>query len=141
MSNYGNHITVLLSFSKPFFLQQDEIQAYGIDIEGPVPDDHDDGSNAVEVPITSNPLESNHYQQMCAAIDPLRPSDSYGIDIYMEVSKHMQLQDETFHCQNLYLFLNCKFDNLNKLQSNHQNNLLNIITKMIAIKAIIDFLE
>lgn len=53
----------------------------------------------------------------------------------------MQLQDETFHCQNLYLFLNCKFDNLNKLQSNHQNNLLNIITKMIAIKAIIDFLE
>lgn len=85
MSNYGNHITVLLSFSKPFFLQQDEIQAYGIDIEGPVPDDHDDGSNAVEVPITSNPLEPNHYQQMCAAIDPLRPSDSYGIDIYMEV--------------------------------------------------------
>ena len=26
----------------------------------------------------------DHYQEMCARIDPLRPSDSYGIDIFVE---------------------------------------------------------
>lgn len=64
---------------------KDEIQAYGIDKDGPVPDDHGDDINVVEVPNTLNPLQQTHYQEMLAAIDPLRPSDCHGIDIYMEV--------------------------------------------------------
>ena len=64
---------------------KDEIQAYGIDIHGPLPIDHGDDVNVVDVPNTLNPLEQSHYQEMCAAIDPLRPSDCHGIDIYMEV--------------------------------------------------------
>lgn len=64
---------------------KDEIQAYGIDIDGPVRDDHGDDINVVEVPNTLNPLQQTHYQEMLAAIDPLRPSDCHGIDIYMEV--------------------------------------------------------
>ena len=27
-----------------------------------------------------------HYQEMCAMIDPLRPSDSYGIDIFVQTT-------------------------------------------------------
>ena len=67
------------------FLFQDEIQAYGIDLDGPLPDDHSDDGNLVEIPRTLIPLETTDYQEMCAAIDPLKPSDSYGIDIYMDV--------------------------------------------------------
>ena len=33
---------------------KDEIQAYGIDIDGPVPDDHGDDINVEEVPNTLN---------------------------------------------------------------------------------------
>lgn len=75
-------LLLFICISFPF---QDEIQAYGIDFDGPLPDDHADDGNLVEVPRTLIPLEPTDYQEMCAAIDPLRLSDSYGIDIYMEV--------------------------------------------------------
>ncbi|XP_068704543.1 uncharacterized protein [Montipora foliosa] len=66
-------------------LSRDEIQEYRIHIDGPFPDDHGDDTSVVEVPSTLNPLEQIHYRRMCTAIDPLRPSDCHGIDIYMEV--------------------------------------------------------
>lgn len=59
------------------------MQAYGIDFDGPFPDDHADHGNLVEIPRRSIPLGPTDYQEVCTAIDPLRPSDSYGIDIYM----------------------------------------------------------
>lgn len=75
---------------------KDEIQAYGIDIDGPVPDDHGDDINVVEVPNTLNPLQQTHYQEMLAAIDPLRPSDCHGtcghmithIDLICTLNQH-----------------------------------------------------
>lgn len=71
------------------------MQAYGIDFDGPLPDDHTDDGNLVEIPRTSIPLEPTDYQEMCAAIDPLRPSDSYGIDIYMEVMSFITAREAT----------------------------------------------
>ena len=61
-----------------------DIEAHGIDLEGPAPDDCVDGDSIVEIPNTLNPIGMDHYQEMCARIDPLRPSDSYGIDIFVE---------------------------------------------------------
>ena len=57
-----------------------------IDLEGPAPDDCVDGDSIVEIPNILNPIAMgmDHYQEMCATIDPLRPSDSYGIDIFVE---------------------------------------------------------
>ena len=57
---------------------------YGIDLEGPAPDDCVGGDSILEIPNTLNPVGMDHYKEMCARIDPLRPSDSYGIDIFVE---------------------------------------------------------
>lgn len=38
----------------------------------------------VEVPDTGCPLPLEQYQELVNRIDPLRESDSYGIDIYLE---------------------------------------------------------
>lgn len=61
-----------------------EINGYGIDWDGPLPEEEPDCS-VVTVPETPCPLEQDHYQELCALIDPLRHSNSYGIDILTEV--------------------------------------------------------
>lgn len=38
----------------------------------------------MEVPETGCPLSPEQYQELLISIDPLRESESYGIDIYME---------------------------------------------------------
>lgn len=63
---------------------QQEINGYGIDWDGPLPEEEPDCS-VVTVPETPCPLEQDHYQELCALIDPLRHSNSYGIDILTEV--------------------------------------------------------
>ncbi|KAK2564474.1 hypothetical protein P5673_011916 [Acropora cervicornis] len=79
----GTELTAAREIYKP--RTEDEIRAYGIDIDGPLPIDHGDDVNVVDVPNTLNPFEQSHYQEMCADIDPLRLSNCHGIDIYMEV--------------------------------------------------------
>lgn len=56
---------------------------YGIDVDGPVSlEDHDE---YVDIPPTVINLGQNFQQQLQVTIDPLRDSDSYGVDIYLEV--------------------------------------------------------
>ena len=40
--------------------------------------------DAVNVPETTCPLSQEHLDELVATVDPLRESNSYGIDIYLE---------------------------------------------------------
>ena len=72
---------------------QEEIQGYGIDLDGPIAADCND-IDMVEVPETTNPLDQVYYQEMIDTIDPCRPSNSSGIDIYLETVNFI-----ITHCQ------------------------------------------
>ena len=63
---------------------QEDFQQYGIDWEGPLPEEASSDGVAVEVPETHCPVTPHQYQELVATVDPLRESDSYGIDIYLE---------------------------------------------------------
>lgn len=52
---------------------------YGIDEEAPVPSEN---GNIVQVPESTYNLSNNDYLLLQQTIDPLGPSDNYGIDIY-----------------------------------------------------------
>ena len=65
------------------FLLQNEIQQYGIDWAGPVSEETD-AEVHVEVPLTRNPLNEAQFQELTREIDPLKDSDCYGIDIFVE---------------------------------------------------------
>ena len=82
-------LSFFLSFSLSLFLSiflstQDEFERYGIDWDGPLPEDATLDEAIVEVPETGCPLSPEQYQELLSSIDPLRESESYGIDIYME---------------------------------------------------------
>lgn len=62
---------------------QNEIQQYGIDWDGPVSEETD-AEVHVEVPLTRNPLHEAQYQELTRVINPLKDSDCYGIDIFVE---------------------------------------------------------
>lgn len=64
---------------------QGEWQEYGIDWDGPVPEEPVEDDISVEVPETSNPLSDEQFQELSNRINPLRISNNYGIDIYLEV--------------------------------------------------------
>ncbi|XP_028412590.1 uncharacterized protein LOC114535487 [Dendronephthya gigantea] len=55
---------------------------YAVDWGGPLPVDAD--VDVVEVPETICPFSPQRFEELQATIDPLRESDSYGIDIYLE---------------------------------------------------------
>lgn len=59
----------------------DNIELYGIDHDGPVPIEE---SSEVEVLPPSCPLTSDSLELLQQNIDPLRESDYFGIDIYLE---------------------------------------------------------
>lgn len=58
---------------------------YGVDWDGPAPDVSLD-----EVPNTTNPLEPAQYSSLTNLINPLRNSDEYGVEIYLEVLTFLQ---------------------------------------------------
>ncbi|XP_028407186.1 uncharacterized protein LOC114529573 [Dendronephthya gigantea] len=60
---------------------------YGVDWDAPVPNNEDlnVSSNAIEVPVTSIPISEEAYFLLREQIDPLRDSESHGVDIYLEV--------------------------------------------------------
>lgn len=57
---------------------------YGVDWNGPAPNNSTDDHVTVEVPIIRNPLHPVDYASLTNSIDPLRESDEYGVDIYLE---------------------------------------------------------
>jgi len=61
---------------------QDELEQYGLDWDGPLPES--DSDELIEVPSTESPLNRQQTQELTEAIDPLRNSDCYGIDIFIE---------------------------------------------------------
>lgn len=63
---------------------------YGVDWDGPAPDVSLDDETPVEVPNTTNPLEPAQYSSLTNLINPLRNSDQYGVDIYLEVLTFLQ---------------------------------------------------
>ena len=67
-----------------FHPSQEEFEQYGIDWDGPLPEKATSDGAIVEVPETRCPLTPEHYQELVDRLDPLRESESYGIDIYME---------------------------------------------------------
>lgn len=64
-------------------MSEEELDHYGIDWSGPVPDEAE--SDRVQVPGTFNPLGEQDYLQLQAAISPERDSDSFGVDLFVEV--------------------------------------------------------
>ena len=60
---------------------QPNIDLYGVDPEGPVPlEEH----GAVEVNDIQSPFSSDVLQQLKSTINPLRESQAFGVDIYMD---------------------------------------------------------
>ena len=71
-----------------YYLDRKKCEDYGIDWEGPLPDEEYDGplssnDDLVEVPVTFS-LPREKLELLKEAIDPLQQSDSYGIDIYLK---------------------------------------------------------
>ena len=60
---------------------QDEVEQYGLDWVGPLPES--DSDEMIELPLTECPLNLQETQELKQAIDPLRNSDCYGIDIFV----------------------------------------------------------
>ena len=59
-----------------------DVDSYGVDPEGPEPDDED---GTVVVPPLNFNLQPEDYQQLTVTIDPLSHSVNYGIDLYEQV--------------------------------------------------------
>ena len=60
---------------------------YGIDPDGPLPDDDD--SNTIVVPPILG-IDNEQYEDLALAIDPMGLSDDYGIDIYLQCLDFVQ---------------------------------------------------
>ena len=60
---------------------------YGIDPDGPLPDDDD--SNTIVVPPILG-IDNEQYEDLALAIDPMVLSDDYGIDIYLQCLDFVQ---------------------------------------------------
>ena len=68
---------------------QDEIDNYGIDWDGPVTD-QEELDESVDVPELSVILSNEMEQELRQIVDPLRESDCYGLDIYMETIQFVE---------------------------------------------------
>ena len=70
-------------------LMQEDLAAYGIDYDGPLPLESNESSN-VTVPVTNIPCSQQRHQQLVELINPFRLSDNYGIDILLDVLAFLQ---------------------------------------------------
>ena len=77
-------------FFQLYFHLQDEFDEYGIDWDGPLPCEADIDVESVVVPVTNTPLSQEEYHQLSLRINPQRESNSYGIDIYLEVKEFVR---------------------------------------------------
>ena len=70
------------------FTFQEDNENYGVDWDGPVPNNDEDLNihpDGIEVPVTYVPINEEDYSVLREQIDPLRDSELYGVDIYLEV--------------------------------------------------------
>lgn len=72
-----------------------DLNAYGIDWDGPAPSEEWDGiveddSVIVQVPETFCALDSQGVQALARQVDPAEPSMYYGVDIYLNALSFMQ---------------------------------------------------
>ena len=67
-------------------LLQEEINAYGIDRDGPLADEAD-CDEAVDVPEVPGLLDPNQLQVLINSVDPLQRLEVYGIDLYVETKR------------------------------------------------------
>lgn len=72
------------------FRSQESEQNYGIDWDGPPPNEQwggelpDGEQTAVEVPYTNNPLTNADYTLLQTIVNPLHESEMHGVDLYLE---------------------------------------------------------
>lgn len=91
---------------------QNEINDYGIDDNGPLPNPawSEDVStpDAIEVPELHLPISIDDVDQHLSQIDPLAPSENFGIDIYLHVLGHLNsiLSTTESTLQQKYLYIN-----------------------------------
>lgn len=86
-------------FSKCIFFNcqnnvlQDEINSYGIDDNGPLPNPvwNEDAllSEAIEVPEIHLPISPGEIDHHLSQLDPLANSQNFGIDIYVQVPERL----------------------------------------------------
>jgi hypothetical protein len=67
-----------------FYIQIDP-EMYGVDPGDIQVDVEDEASNHVQVPETPLPIDGNAWSELEQTINPNRPSDCHGVDIFMEV--------------------------------------------------------
>ena len=63
---------------------------YGIDWSSPLPQEVDDTVTEVEVPAMAYSIQPIELMQLETTIDPLRQSDSQGVDVYVEALHYIQ---------------------------------------------------
>ncbi len=70
------------------------METYGADWDGPLPSNiwgstQDDEPASVQIPVSTLPL-TERWLQVIDAVDPLRFSEFYGVDIYREVCQLLE---------------------------------------------------
>ena len=68
---------------------QEEIDDYGIDWDGPLVDQAE-LDESVDVPELSDIISHEMERELRQLVDPLRESDCYGLDIYMETLQFVE---------------------------------------------------
>lgn len=63
---------------------QGSVESFGIDWDGPLSLESDDGPDRVDVPQVTNPLQPADYFELKATIDPTRPCEDFGYSYYMD---------------------------------------------------------
>ncbi|XP_019858930.1 PREDICTED: uncharacterized protein LOC109587130 isoform X2 [Amphimedon queenslandica] len=64
-------------------IDQNALPFFGIDWNGPLTETEDE--EHVHVPVVDNPLTPEDYNELCHTVSPLDPSDSLGVDLYLNV--------------------------------------------------------
>ena len=76
---------------------------YGTDEEGPIPSEDDD--SVVQIPECSFVLSDNDFTLLQQTVDPLSPSEEYGIDLYEQTIQFLDRFNIYFHLQILYFLI------------------------------------
>ena len=74
---------LVLFYTDVLIFLKEEINQYGIDYDGPLPEDAND--DTVIVPVVRCPLTTDEIETLVNTIDPLRDDNTYGIAIYEDV--------------------------------------------------------
>lgn len=74
------------------YLKQEEAILYGIDWDGPLSVEDDEGS--VTVPVVPCPIDEQFLENMYGRINPLAHSLNYGVDLFLATVDyvHMYMQ-------------------------------------------------